>query len=101
MNMVVLTVERFPTGEPRRSIGLMKWVLREAMPRSEIAVRAQKQLDRFNGLILSGKVQLNYDKEDGELPALIPLHARPRAPPFARPSIRSQSQATERLPRGL
>ena len=67
LETLVDIVEQFPTNQPRRSIGLMKWVLSESMPRSEIAVRAQKQLDLLNESILSGKIQLPDEKEEGEV----------------------------------
>jgi hypothetical protein len=67
LETLVDIVERFPANQPRRSIGLMKWVLSEAMPRSEIAVRAQKQLDLLNESILSGKIKLPEEKEGGEI----------------------------------
>ncbi len=67
LETLVGIVERFPANQPRRSIGLMKWVLSEAMPRSEIAVRAQKQLDLLNESILSGKMKLPEEKEEGEI----------------------------------
>jgi len=44
----------------------MKWVLKNAEPGSQIASRAQKQLDLLNTMILSGKVQLSEEKEEGE-----------------------------------
>lgn len=67
LDTVVLSVEQFPAVNPRRSIGLMKWVLSKAERGSGIARRAQKQLDLLNNMILSGKVQLLDQKEDGEL----------------------------------
>jgi len=66
LDTVLITVERFPANQPRRSIGLMKWVLKNAEPGSQIASRAQKQLDLLNTMILSGKVQLSEEKEEGE-----------------------------------
>lgn len=63
METVLDSVSQFPQANPRRNIGIGKWVLKHAKPGSTLAKKAQTHIDEIDRLILDGKITLNPAEE--------------------------------------
>ncbi len=49
-------ISRFPRANPRRNIGITKWILHKAAPGSDLARKAEDHLQKIDAMIVQGEI---------------------------------------------